>query len=233
MVALVVAGAAEDRARAVFHQHEVGGVDRQRFARHQRMLGEQRQLVALLLGGLDLGRCGAGLVAFLDEALQAGIARGQVGDDRMVDREGRERGAVQRVGPRREDLELAFVGARRIRELPEHARAAALADPVGLHHADLLGPAIERAQTLQQLVGEVRDLEVPLRQLAALDGGAGAPALALDHLLVGQHGVVDRIPVHPGLAAVGEPRLPEVKEHLLLVAIVGGIARGELATPVE
>ena len=74
MVALVVAGAAEDRAGAVFHQHEVGGIDRQGLARHQRMPGQQRQLVALLLGGLDLGRGGAGLAALGDEALQAGIA---------------------------------------------------------------------------------------------------------------------------------------------------------------
>ena len=63
--------------------------------------------------------------------------------------------------------------------------------------------------------------------------GAGAPALALDHLLVGQHGLVDGIPVDPGLAAVGEPRLPEVEEHLLLVAVVARVAGRELAAPVE
>ena len=59
VVALVVAGTAEDRAGAVLHQHEVGGIDRQRLARDQRMPGQQRQLVAELLGGLDLGcrRC--------------------------------------------------------------------------------------------------------------------------------------------------------------------------------
>ncbi len=37
------------------------------------MLGLQRQLVALLLGGLDLGRRRAGLAAFGNEVLQAGI----------------------------------------------------------------------------------------------------------------------------------------------------------------
>ena len=73
VVALVVAGAAEDRAGAVFHQHEVRGIDRHGLARDQRMPGQQRQLVALLLGGLDLGRGGAGLAALLDEALQAGV----------------------------------------------------------------------------------------------------------------------------------------------------------------
>src|SRR3546814_13625179 len=37
----------------------------------------------------------------------------------------------------------------------------------------------------------------------------------------------------PGLLAVGEPRLPEVEEHLLLVAVIVGIAGRDLAAPVE
>ena len=151
----------------------------------------------------------------------------------MLRRQRRERRAVERVGPRREDLELAAICPRGVGQLPEDARAAALADPVGLHQAHLLRPAVERVETLQQLVGEVRDLEVPLRELAPLDRRAGAPALAFDHLLVGQHRVVDGIPVDPGLLAVGQARLPEVQEHLLLMAVVAGIAARQLAAPVE
>ncbi len=202
------------------------------------MPGQQRQLVALLLCSLELGGGGAGLAAFGDEALQAGILLRQFGDQRMLCRQRCEGGAVERVGSRREDLKLAPIFFRRGRaggvgELPEHARAAALADPVRLHQAHLLRPALERAETLLQLVGELRDLEVPLRELAPLDRRAGAPALALDHLLVGQHRVVDGIPVDPRLLAVGETGLPEVEEHLLLMAVVGRIASGELAVPVE
>ena len=79
----------------------------------------------------------------------------------------------------------------------------------------------------------MRDLEVPLRELAPLHGRAGTPALAFDHLLVGQNGVVDGIPVDPGLLAVSETGVPEVEEHLLLVAVVAWIAGRELTAPVE
>ena len=39
-------------------------------------------------------------------------------------------------------------------------------------------------------------------------GRAGAPAAAVDHLLVGQHRVVDRVPVDPGLLAVDQALRP-------------------------
>ena len=228
-----MAGAAEDGAGAVFHQHEVGGIDRHGLVRHQRMPGEQRQLVADLLRGLDLGRGGAGLAAFGDEALQARIRFGQFGDQRMLGRQRREGSAIERVGPRGEDFQLAAICTRQVGELPEDARAAALADPVGLHQAHLLRPALERIEAAQQFIGKLGDPEVPLGEHAPLDRRAGAPALALDHLLVGQHGIVDGIPVDPRFLAVGESGLPEVEEHLLLVAIVGRVAGRELAAPVE
>src|SRR3989304_5758330 len=40
--------------------------------------------------------------------------------------------------------------------------------------------------------GIVRNLEEPLRQLALLDLGPRAPAAPIDHLLIGEHGVIDR-----------------------------------------
>ncbi len=75
------------------------------------------------------------------------------------------------------------------------------------------GQSFERVDGLQQLLGEVADLEEPLGQLAPLDLGAGAPALAVDHLLVGEHGHVDRIPVHHRVLAVDEARIEHVDEH--------------------
>jgi hypothetical protein len=187
MVALVVAGAAEDRARAVFHQHEVGGIDRHGLAGDQRVLRQQRQLVALLLGGLDLGRRGAGLAAFGDEVLQAGIARGEALDQRVLGRQRHERRAEQRVGPGGEDLQLAVIRTRGVGELPEDARPAALADPVRLHQAHLLGPAVERIQALSSSSAKCVILRFHWVSLRLLDRCARAPALALDHLLVGQH----------------------------------------------
>ncbi len=85
----------------------------------------------------------------------------------------------------------------------------------------------------EQLLRVLRDLEDPLAHLALLDDGAGAPAAPVDHLLVREHGHVDRVPVHLALLALGEPGLHEVEEHLLLMLVVGRIAGRELARPVE
>ena len=71
------------------------------------------------------------------------------------------------------------------------AHAFALADPVLLHRLDALGPARQAGlHALEQLVGVLRDLQVVARDLALLDQRAGAPAAALDDLLVGEHGLV-------------------------------------------
>ena len=86
---------------------------------------------------------------------------------------------------------------------------------------------------VQQLLRVLRDLEDPLAHLALLDNSAGAPAAAIDHLLVGEHGHVDRVPVEVALLALGEARAHEVEEHLLLMLVVAGIAGGDLAAPIE
>jgi len=52
-------------------------------------------------------------------------------------------------------------------------------------------------QVVEQVVAVLGDLEKPLRELAPLDRRAGAPAAAVDHLLVGEHRLVDRIPIEP------------------------------------
>jgi len=65
---------------AVLHQHEIGSIDRQGLVRDEGVFGEQRQSVADLLGGFDLGRGGAGLAALGDEPHQAGIVCRQSAD---------------------------------------------------------------------------------------------------------------------------------------------------------
>jgi hypothetical protein len=87
--------------------------------------------------------------------------------------------------------------------------------------------------TVQQLLRVVGDAQEPLRDLALLDQRAGAPAAAVDHLLVGQHGLVDRIPVHHRVLAVGQALLQQAHEHALLVHVVVRLAGGELARPVD
>ncbi len=67
-------------------------------------------------------------------------------------------------------------------------------------------------EPFEQLIGVMRDLEKPLRQLFLLDERAGTPAAAVDHLLIGEHSVIDRVPVHLALLAVNEARLVEGQE---------------------
>ena len=62
-------------------------------------------------------------------------------------------------------------------------------------------------------------------------GVLAAPALAVNDLLVGQHGVVDRAPVHRRLAAVREPAFEHPDEQPLVPLVVLGVARRELTLP--
>ena len=62
---------------------------------------------------------------------------------------------------------------------------------------------------------------------------AAAPAAPVDHLLIGEHGHVHRIPVHIGFAAIDKAGLVEIQEQLLLLVIIFRIAGGEFARPVQ
>jgi hypothetical protein len=79
----------------------------------------------------------------------------------------------------------------------------------------------------------MRDAQEPLGQLALLDRRARAPAPAVDHLLVGQHGLVHRVPVDLRLAPIGQARPQEVEEQPLLLGVVVRVAGRELAAPVQ
>ena len=122
---------------------------------------------------------------------------------------------------------------RRLIEREADQQALGAADPVALHQPHLVGPAVQRIERVQQLLRIFRDLEDPLVHLALLDHRAGAPAAAVDHLLVGEHGHVDRIPVDLALLALGQSGAQEIQEHLLLMLVIRGIAGRELARPVE
>ena len=226
--------AAEDGAGAVFHQDEVGDVDRQRPGRIERMHGADAGVEAHLLGGVDSFLRRADVLALFDEGGELRVfLRGRL-RQRMVRRERHELGAEQGVWPRREDFQLAFaVRHRRRVEHEADQQAFGAADPVFLHQPDLVRPAVEVIERVEQVFGIVADLEEPLRQLALLDHGAGAPATAVDHLLVGEHGVVDRVPVDLRLLALDQPGFEEVEEHALLMLVVARIAGRDLARPVE
>jgi hypothetical protein len=107
-------------------------------------------------------------------------------------------------------------------------------DPVALHGEDALGPAaFQLRHIVQQFVGVFRDPEKPLLERALLDGGLFmAPAAALHHLLIGQHGGASRTPVDQRSLAVGQAALQHFEEEPLVPAVVFGLAGGDLSIPV-
>ena len=113
---------------------------------------------AELLGGLELGGGGPAALAQRDEFLRGRIVLRRGLRDRVIRRHRHEARPEDRIGPRGVDRQL-LAGRQFEREL-QPLRAA---DPVLLHQPDLVGPALELAQPLKQLLGEIGDLEEPLR----------------------------------------------------------------------
>ncbi len=186
----------------------------------------------LLLGGLDLGGAGPAGLALGDELGGGRIHRCRRLSDRVIGGNGDEARAEDGVGPGREDLNR--IDSRdRLGQAEAELQPAALADPILLHQPDLLRPRVEPLQPLEQIVGEIGDLQKPLRQLAPLDLRARAPALAVDDLLIGEHGHVDRVPIDLAFLAIDQAGREQVEEQRLLVAVIIGFAGGELAAPVD
>ena len=85
----------------------------------------------------------------------------------------------------------------------------ALADPILLHQPHLVGPLVEglgrpsSSSSANWVIFRNHWLK-----FAALHRRARAPALAVDHLLVGEHGDVDRVPIDLALLAGGRGRPP-------------------------
>ena len=72
---------------------------------------------------------------------------------RMLGGEQQEGGAVDRVDPRREDLDARRRPLAGFAERKRDPRALGPADPVPLHRQNLLGPVVQALGRLQQLVG--------------------------------------------------------------------------------
>ena len=132
-------------------------------------------------------------------------------------------GAEQRICAGGKDLE-GSIGtdsvSRRGVERKGDFHALAAPDPVGLHQAHTLGPVLQGIECIEQLVGIRRDPHVVHGDLALLDDGASAPAAAVDHLLVGENRLVQRIPVDRAGRLVDEALLQQAKEEPLVPAVV-------------
>ena len=226
VVALVVRGHRHDRAGAVLHQHVVGhvhrdllAVDRVGHGRVQRHAGLLLVVGPALLGRLDGGA--AHVLGHLGRVAQAQHVR-VLG---RHDEEGRSEQGVRAGG---EHLVVGVQGGAVELDL----RALGAADPVALHGHHVLGP-LDGLQVVQQPVGVVGDAEEPLLQLAHLDQRARALAAPVDDLLVGQHGLLDRVPVDRRLVAVGQALLEQAQEQPLGPAVVLGLVGAELPRPVD
>ncbi len=225
---------AVDGAGAIFHQNEIGDIDRNPAGRVERVDRLDTGVEAQLFRLFDQRLGGAAALALGDEGGERRVLRRRSGGERVVRRHGHELHAEDGVVASGEDFELGFaVGRGGGIEREADVQAFRAPDPVALHQPNLLRPAIEPVERGEKVFGKIRDLEEPLSQLALLDQRAGAPATPVDDLLVGEHGVVDRVPVHLGLLALDQAGGEEVEKHLLLVLVVGGIAGRDLAAPVQ
>ena len=231
-VALVMGGAAEDRAGAIVHQDEIGDVDGQ-FPRGVKGVAHaQPGVKAQLLGLFDGLLGGAALAGQRAERGDIGVGGFKRLGNRVVGRDADETCAHQRVGAGGIDLHLGMA-MRRGHHVEGELQPARTADPIGLHRLDLGGPVIKPIQRIKQFAREIGDLEEPLRQLAPLHICARAPALAVDHLFIGKHRHIDRVPVHHRVLAIDEALLQEIEKQRLLLAVVFGVAGGEHARPVK
>ena len=168
----------------------------------------------------------------LDEGAGLGFA-GLPGDERVHQRmlggQRHEGHAEDGIGPGGEDLDLALAGFQREGDFRTHG----LADPVALHTQHAVGPAaLKLGEISQQFVRVVGDLEEPLGQFLLHHGRVATPAQAVDHLLVGEHGVAVGAPVLGSLFAVDEALFQPAQEEKLLPAVVGLVAGGDFPIPV-
>ena len=112
--------------------------------------------------------------------------------------------------------------------------ALGAADPVALHGQHPLRPAIDKIiHVVQQPLGVLGDLEVPLGQQSLGHHRAATLAQPGDHLLVRQDRLVLRAPVDIARLAVGQSALPESQEQPLGPAVILRIGGVQPAGPVE
>ena len=229
-VALVVRRHGHDRPGAVLHQHVVGDVHWDALAVDGVDHVPAQEDAGLLLVGRAplLGGLHQRVVDVAPDLVLASRAVRQPVEVGVLRREDEERRAEQRVGACGEDriVDPQLLAAEC------HLGALGAADPVALHRLDVLGP-LDRVEVVEQAVGVVGDPELPLLELLGLDLRAAALATTVDHLLVGQNGLVVRAPLDRGLLAVGQAVLVELQEDPLRPAVVPRLVGAELARPVD
>ena len=236
-----MAGHAHDRAGTVVHQNVVGDPDRH-FLAVERINGIAAGGNAVLFDLADV----AGFFCFallgdqlIDLHAKIGIRRRQILDDGMLRRKLHRRGAKNRIDARCEDADRRTRGPEssvvlRVIEFEIDQRAFAASDPVALHDADFVRPALQLVQTAQQFVGILRRAHKPLLQFALSNHRVFVtPAASIgEDLFVRQHGRTLRAPVHLAFLTVSQPLLEELEKEPLVPAVVFRKAGRDFARPV-
>ena len=124
----------------------------------------------------------------LAERRRVGALRGEALDQRMLGREQHEGRAVDGVDARGEDLD----SRRRRPDRSGNLTRAPSERPIQFRciTTTFSGQSVSVSSPLSSSSAYCGDAEEPLLEVARDDGRAAAPAGAVDHLLVGQHGVV-------------------------------------------
>ena len=232
-VPLVVRRYAHHGAVAVVHQDVIANPDLY-FVTVEWVDHMQAGAHAFFFPHGQLGLRGAALLAFLNEGGQFRVVLRGVRGQWVFRRHRTKCHAHDGVGARGEDIHPAIVNqfAAASPDVMREGKTNAfgLADPVFLHQLDALGPAGQSGlDLLQQLIGVVCDLEVIPRNFALFHFGAGAPAFAVNHLFIGQHGLIDGVPIDDLGLAVGNAFFQHLQEQPLVPLVVTGIAGGNLA----
>ena len=220
-----------NRARAVFHQHEIGDPNRNPLVRERidRIFARED---ALFFSRLVRPHRLFLQADFVDELQHGGLVRrsgAQAPRHRMFRRKHHERRAEQRVRPRRENLDMTVA----VSQWEQHGRAVTLADPVALHGQHALRPALLKLlATFQQFVGVIGDAHVPLLKLALPDGRMPAPAFIPFNLLVRQRRVAFVAPVDDGFFLVEQPFFVDFQEQPLLPFVIEPVARRHFPIPI-
>ena len=147
----------------------------------------------------------------------------------MLGRQNHERRTPQRVRTRREDLDALIAAVDR----EDDVGALRAPDPVPLDRLDVVRPAGQLVQSVEQPLRVVAFPQEPRREVAFGDRGAAALAPPVDDLLVRKDGLVVRAPVDRHGTPVRHPGVVELQEQPLRPPVEVGVARVEVPRPVE
>ena len=119
------------------------------------------------------------------------------------------------------------------RNLKLQNRSLGAPDPVGLHQTGRIGP-VELLEIFEESRRVLGDREEPLLEKPLVHISVRMPlAKTIDHLLVGQHGLALRTPVHGSRLLHGEPGLEQLEENPLGPLVVRWIDSRELVFPID